>query len=219
MTTLLRTLVLHVFEKGALQNRATTYYQPPPATTHDQAKFRSHHPRSAIILSPPPTTNHNFTPATHNQSFFTATTHIYPRPTIIKSPLPTNNDSLPTNLLAITNSELYFCHHYSPSKIPKLSKFIRHHPPNTEEFSFSECRNSFHSQFTYYWCQWRQKSTSNAILCGYIFVQINFFRVWTFKNKFQSIFTVNEKICINLYISKYVYMIYSEPTLPLLNEY
>ena len=85
------------------------------ATTHDhrrQAKFYRHHPRPAIISPSPPTT-------THNQPLFHR--HLpQPRTTnMIKSPLPTNNDSLATTFLAITNSELYFSHHYSPSRIPR----------------------------------------------------------------------------------------------------
>ena len=38
-----------------------------------------------------------------------------------------------------------------------------------------------------------------------IFVQINFFRVWTFyfmKNKFKPIFTINNKTYVTLYICK-----------------
>ena len=113
----------------------------PPSTSYNFAANTHNYPRAGIISLPPSTTF-------HNQPFFTATIHIHPRPTIIKSPLPTNNDSLPTNLLSITNSELYFCHHYSPAKFQEQSKFIRHYPSNTKEFSFPECGNSFYSQFT-----------------------------------------------------------------------
>ena len=111
-----------------LLNCAATHNHPRPATNLQPP------PRSAITLSSPPTTSHNFT----------ATTHNHPRATIIKPPSPTNNDSLPTVLLTIKNSELYFCHDYwSPRRIQEQSKFIRQYPPNTNKKSFFRKQEQF----------------------------------------------------------------------------
>ena len=133
----------------------------PPTNSHNFAATIHDYTWQGISSPPPPTPSHNFTPSTHDHTqtaiisihYFT---HNHLRPTIIKSPLPTNDDSLATTLfLAITNFELYFCHHYSssthPAEFQEQSKFIRHYPPNTKKFSFSESMNSFHSQFAYYY--------------------------------------------------------------------
>ena len=76
------------------------YDHPEPSTTtHDQP-------------------SHNFTANTHNQPLVHC--H-YPQPpqlTITKSP-PATNNSLATTILTTTNSELYFCYHYSPRGIPR----------------------------------------------------------------------------------------------------
>ena len=108
------------------QSTTSHDYPRPPTTSHNFATTTHDH-------SLPPTTRHKFAAITHDQPqfhphhprplitshYFTATTHSHPRPTIIKSPLPTNNDSLAATLFAVANPELYFCHHYSPSRIPK----------------------------------------------------------------------------------------------------
>ena len=104
---------------------------PRTPTTHEQAYLCSRHPRPAIILPPPPMTSHNFTTITHN----------HPQPTLIKSPLHTNNDSLATTLLAVANSELYFCHHYSPRRIPIANLFATTHWTPTH-FLFQKVQQS-----------------------------------------------------------------------------
>ena len=43
-------------------------------------------------------------------------------------------------------TELYFWHHHSSSRIPRAV-----YPPNTKRFSFSECINSFRLQLPYYY--------------------------------------------------------------------
>ena len=137
-----------------MQPATVIHGRPRPSTTsHYFAAITQDHQWPGMILPPLPMISHNFNPKnprpviiahprptiTHNQPFFTATTHNHPRPTIIKSPLPTNNDSLATALLAITNSELYF---YSclatihPAEFQEQCKFIRKNPTKHQEVFF-----------------------------------------------------------------------------------
>ena len=72
-----------------------------------------------------------------------ATIHDHPRPAINLQPPPTLNH----NFVVTTHDQPFFC---SPKRIQEQSKFIRQYLPNTNKKFFSECRNSFYSQFTHY---------------------------------------------------------------------
>ena len=96
----LRPFILHLYQRQYCRYYPQLPSPRPPtnrhrfaASTYNQLQFHPKHPQ-------PPTTSH----------YFTTNTHSYPPLIINNSPLPTNNDSLAKNLLAITNFELYFFH-------------------------------------------------------------------------------------------------------------